>query len=70
MSRFLAITHDITSGPLGLTLVSGSALIQRHADACAPGLWAIRHFELSNHRTTPTANAVVDDFGTLQEVTQ
>lgn len=71
MSRFLAVTSDLApSGELGLALISGSALMQRHAAACRPGFWALRHFEPSNHRTAPTAHAVVDDFGTLHVVAQ
>lgn len=71
MSRFLAITSDLApGGQIGLALVSGSALIQRHGPACSPGFWTIRHFERSNHRTAPAARAVIDDFGNLQEVSK
>lgn len=68
MNRFSLLTSEAAGVPVGLTLISGSALVQRHAASCAPGLWSVRHFELSNHRTEPTANAVVDDFGNLREV--
>ena len=71
MSRFLAIIGDLAGGaPLGLALVSGSALMQRHAAGCPHGLWLVRHFEQNNHRVDPAALAVMDDFGNLTEVTQ
>ena len=70
MSRFIVVTGELAGGKVGLTLVCGTVLAQRHAEVCRPGLWAIRHFEVTNHRTTPTAQAVMDDFGTLREVTR
>ncbi len=69
MSRFLAIDRDVEAcADLGLALISGSALMQRHAGVCRPGFWAIRHFERNNHRVDAPAHAVIDDFGTLTEV--
>lgn len=71
MSRVLIVGNDVSdAGQVGLALISGSALMQRHGPACAPGLWTIRHFEHSNHRTAAAARAVIDDFGTLREVAQ
>ncbi len=69
MSRFLAITSDLAAGAqVGLAIISGSALMQRHAPACMPGFWAVRHFEQNTHRVDPAARAVMDDFGNLTEV--
>lgn len=70
MSRLLVVTPELAGAPVGLALISGAALMQRHASACLPGFWALRHFEQNTHRVDPTAHAVMDDFGNLTEVTQ
>ncbi len=71
MSRFLVVTPELAgTAPVGLALISGAALMQRHAEASVPGFWSVRRFEPNNHRKTPTAHATVDDFGTLIEIPQ
>lgn len=68
--RFVVLEGELAGGKVGLALICGAALVQRHAEACVPGFWSIRHYELANHRTAPTGQAVIDDFGTLCEVVQ
>ncbi len=71
MSRLLIVTPELAGvSQVGLALISGAALMQRHADAALPGFWSVRRFEPNNHRKTPTAQATVDDFGTLIEIPQ
>jgi len=71
VSRLLVVSPELAGGaPVGLALISGAALMQRHADATLPGFWSVRRFEPNTHRKTPTAHATVDDFGNLIEVTQ
>lgn len=70
MSRFSIVASEPGWLPLGLTIICPESVIQRHSHACAPGLWAVRYFEVNTHRVDSATHAVIDDFGDLCEVSQ